>query len=249
MLYWSEPETKESDLKVDLSRRYPANYDAHARTVAADAYWQQVRRTVNGMPVDEAQIGFIVKAITAGLSLAREDVILDLACGNGALSAYLFDKCGGLLGVDISPYLIEVAQLVFARMPNYRFELGDVVSFLSRECNSKRFTKALIYGSFHYFPRADVVPILKALHDGFPTVTRVFIGNVPDKARTDRFFFDAIPAAEELENHEARLGVWYLPEEVVGLANAAGWRAGCSRMPTEFYQSSYRFDVTLERNQ
>jgi SAM-dependent methyltransferase len=236
-------------LKVDLSRRYPANYDAHARTVAADAYWQQVRRTVNGVPLDEAQIGLIARAITDGLSLTREDVILDLACGNGALSAYLFGKCSGLLGIDISPYLIEVAQRVFARMPNYRFGVGEVVSFLSDEQSSKRFTKSLIYGSFHYFPRADVVTILKALYEGFPTVTRVFIGNVPDKARADRFFADAMPAAEELEDHEARLGVWYLPEEVVALANAAGWRAGCSRMPTGFYQSSYRFDVTLDRTQ
>ena len=49
----------------------------------------------------------IVNAVVTGLSLAPTDVVLDLACGNGALSSYLFDKCAGLVGIDISPYLIE----------------------------------------------------------------------------------------------------------------------------------------------
>ena len=101
-----------------LTRSYPANYDAHARSVPPDAHWKQVRRTVDGEPVDAAQIGFIVEAIAAGLDLARTDVVLDLACGNGALSSRLFDRCAGLVGVDISPYLIEIAQKDFGRLPN-----------------------------------------------------------------------------------------------------------------------------------
>ena len=99
-------------------KSYPAaDHDAHARSVAADAYWNQVRRTVDGEPVNEAQITLIVNAIAAGLSLRQDDIVLDLACGNGALSSYLFDKCAGLVGVDMSPYMIEVAQKNFARSP------------------------------------------------------------------------------------------------------------------------------------
>jgi SAM-dependent methyltransferase len=232
---------------ADLSRTYLANYDAHARSVAADAYWQQVRRTVNGTPVSEAQIGLIVNAITAGLSLTEHDVVLDLACGNGALSSYLFDRCAGLLGVDISPYLIEVAERVFARSPNYRFEVAEVVSFVRDERHSSAFTKVLIYAGFQYFPRADSFGILRALNEGFPTVTRVFIGNVPDRARADRVFASSAPSANELDDHEARIGIWYQSEEMAALAKAAGWRASCSGMPTDFYLSNHRFDVTLDR--
>jgi SAM-dependent methyltransferase len=234
-------------MKTDLSRFYPANYDAHARSVAADAYWQQVRRTVNGTPVNEAQIGFIVNAITAGLSLTQHDVILDLACGNGALSSYLFDRCAGLRGIDISPYLIEVAQRVFARLPNYRFEVAEVMSFLRDGHDSSPFTKVLIYGAFQYFPRSDSSSVLRTLYEGFPLVTRAFIGNLPDRARADHIFGSAAPLAKELDDNEARLGVWYQPEEIAALARAAGWRASWSRMPTDFYLSSHRFDVTLDR--
>jgi SAM-dependent methyltransferase len=234
-------------VKADLSRIYPANYDAHARSVAADAYWQQVRRTVNGTPVSEAQIGLIVNAITTGLSLTEHDVVLDLACGNGALSSYLFGSCAGLLGIDISPYLIEVAQRVFAQLPNYRFEVAEVLRFLRGDRNPRGFTKVLIYAGFQYLPRADCFGVLRTLQSRFPTVARVFIGNVPDRARADRVFADAAPSAKELDDHEARIGVWYQPEEIVRLAEAAGWRATSSRMPADFYLSSHRFDVTLDR--
>jgi len=234
-------------VKPDLSRIYPANYDAHARSVAADAYWQQVRRTINGTPVSETQIGIIVEAIASGLSLSPHDRVLDLACGNGALSSYLFDKCAGLLGIDISPYLIEVAQRAFSRLPDYRFEVAEVMSFLRHGYRPIAFTKALIYAGFQYFPREETLDVLRSLKEGFPTVTKVFIGNVPDRTRADRVFANVIPQANELDDHEARIGIWYDPEDIVALANAAGWWAKCCRMPADFYLSSHRFDVVLDR--
>ena len=231
-----------------LTRNYPANYDAHARSVAADAYWKQVRRTVNGEPIAEAQIMLIVNAVVTGLSLAQTDVVVDLACGNGALSSYLFDKCAGLVGIDISPYLIEIAHKDFARSPNYRFCADDIVSYLMRERDSSIFTKALIYGAFQYLSRDDGVSVLKTLNQRFSAVARVFIGNLPNKRRVDLFYRDRTPTETELNDHEARIGVWYSPEEFQALAEEAGWHALCSYMPADFYASCYRFDVTLERS-
>jgi len=230
-----------------LSRNYPANYDAHARSVAADAYWNQVRRTVSGEPVDEAQIALIVDAIIAGLCLTATDVVVDLACGNGALSSRLFNKCAGLVGVDISPYLIEIANKDFARPPNFRFHVQDAVSYLGDERDTSVYSKALLYGAFQYFSRDDATLVLTTLNEKFPRVTRVFIGNLPDKTRVSRFYRDRIPGQAELNDHEAQIGVWYFPEELIAIGLASGWRASISHMPSEFYASSYRFDVTLER--
>jgi len=238
----------ESVLHHKLPKYYPlADHEAHARSVAADAYWKQIRRTVNGEPVDEAQIILIVNAITSALTLRRDDVVLDLACGNGALSSYLFEKCAGLAGVEISPYLIEVAQRDFARSPRYRFHLDDALSYVVHEQDTSSFTKVLIYGAFQYFPRNDAVLVLKALNERFPAVSKVFIGNLPNKRLVDRFYRDRTPTEAELNDHEARIGVWYLPEEFEQMAQATGWHAECSCMPADFYASSYRFDVTLER--
>jgi SAM-dependent methyltransferase len=234
-------------LRDDLLKNYPlANHDTHARSVAANEYWRQVRRTVNGEPIAEAQIKLIVNAIVTGLSLAQTDVVLDLACGNGALSSYLFQKCAELVGVDMSPYLIEIAAKDFARSPNYRFCADDIVSYLMHERNTSIFTKALIYGAFQYLSRDDGLSALKTLKQRFSAVTRVFIGNLPNRRRVDLFYRDRTPTEIELNDHEARLGVWYSPEEFQALAEAAGWHASFSYMPADFYASSYRFDVTLE---
>jgi SAM-dependent methyltransferase len=232
----------------DVRKDYPVvNHDAYARTVEGDAYWKQVRRTVNGQPVDEAQIRLIVDKITHALSLRQDDIILDLACGNGALSSYLFNKCAGLVGVDISPYLIHVAQKDFTQPPKYIFCVYDAVAYVTRERDTSAFTKCLIYGSFQYIERNDAGIVLKALFERFPAIAKVFIGNLPNKRLTDRFYRNRSPSEAELNDHEAQIGVWYLPEEFEALAQAAGWHAVCSYMPPEFYAAHYRFDMSLER--
>jgi SAM-dependent methyltransferase len=238
----------ERALLMSTPNNYPlANHDAHARSVSADAYWQQVRRTVNGKPVSEAQIQLIVRAIAVGLSLRPDDIVLDIACGNGALSSRLFDKCGGLLGIDMSQYLIGIAKKDFEREPNYCFQLSDALGYLARAQDASTFNKALFYGAFQYFSRDDAARILTYLHNRFFRVAKVFVGNLPDKTKSRLFYRDRTPTASELNDHEARLGVWYEPDEFRALADSSGWRAICSRMPSEFHASHYRFDMTLER--
>jgi len=229
-------------------KNYPlAEHDAHARSVGPGAHWEQVRRTINGVPVDDDQVILIVQAIINGLSVSKDDAILDLACGNGALSSHLFEKCAELIGVDLSPYLIGVADRVFARPPHYQFLLDDAVSYVQHEANTARFTKVLIYGALQYFPRQNVALVLKALSERFSRVSKVFIGNIPNRRMADRFYRDRTPTSIELNDHEARVGIWYVPEELEQIAHEAGWRAKCSTMPFGFYASSYRFDITLER--
>ena len=80
------------------------DYKDYPKTVPEEDFWGQVRRTVNGKPVPEEQIKMIVDAILAGLALRPEDNCLDIACGNGYLSSYLFPHCQSLFGVDASPY-------------------------------------------------------------------------------------------------------------------------------------------------
>jgi hypothetical protein len=105
----------------------------------------------------------------------------------------------------------------------------------------------LIYGSFQYFTRDTASVVLKALHERFLGLRKVFIGNIPDKRHFAHFYRDRTPTEDELNDHEAQIGVWYLPDEFVLLAETIGWRATLSTMPADFYAAAYRFDVTLER--
>ncbi len=73
-------------------------YDTHAGTRPRDDFWGQVRRTVHGRHATEAQVGMIVGAAADLLALEVGDRLLDLGCGNGALSRPLFDRCAGGVG-------------------------------------------------------------------------------------------------------------------------------------------------------
>lgn len=219
------------------------DYDQHARTRPRDDLWGQVRRTVRGVPVAAEQIDMIVDAIVGHLDLAGTDVLLDIACGNGALSARLHPACHASLGVDLSPYLIDVAQEHFAT-GSHAFVVGDAAGFAESVTQPERFTKALCYGSLSYLSDADTARMLRALHERFANLTRVMLGNLPDPARAAAFL-----GAKALDLREPRsdIGVWRSIDEIAHLAGP-GWTVTASHMPQGFFASHYRFDALLARS-
>lgn len=233
------PDTKPPYKKFD--------HDEFARTRAPDDFWGQIRRTVNGKPVSDEQINMIVDAVAARLGLNAEDKLLDLACGNGALSCLFFAKCEEYLGVDFSEYLISVAKTNFETLPNYRFEMQDVAEYVRREPKPERFTKALCYGSFAYFPPRAASEVLRLLFDRFSGIQSVFIGNLPDKDRARAFYGENAPTAEELADSSSQIGIWRTREEFSALAREAGWKTSFSTMPAAYYSSHYRYDALLTR--
>ena len=68
------------------------DYDEYAKTRAPEDFWGQVRRTVQGVSVSEDQINLIVDTIRSSFDVKPDDTLLDIACGNGALSHLLFDS-------------------------------------------------------------------------------------------------------------------------------------------------------------
>ena len=106
-----------------LHKEYP-------KSCAPDDYWGQVCRTVKGVPVRQDQIDLIVNAIKNGLDINEKDVILDIGCGNGALSQYFFEDCLAYHGVDFSEYLIDVAKKNFENKPAHTFELIDAIKYV-----------------------------------------------------------------------------------------------------------------------
>jgi cyclopropane fatty-acyl-phospholipid synthase-like methyltransferase len=223
------------------------DHDLHARTQAETDFWAQIRRTVNGKPVDEAQITQILQAICGALDFESGDCLLDLACGNGALSSQLFDRLQAYRGVDFSPRLVEVATRHFAKPPAFDFVLSGAAPYVQREDDPERYTKALCYGSFSYFSEPDARTVLEGLHSRFGNISRVFIGNLPDKDRADRFFRDGHVNAAEIKDHESAIGIWRSPQEFIELAQTCGWQASISRMPESYYAAHYRYDALLTR--
>lgn len=223
------------------------DHNEHAKSRAPDDFWGQIRRTVQGEPVSDEQIKMIVEAIQTSLQLNPNDSLLDLACGNGALSHLFFDSLAEYQGVDFSEHLISVAKKNFERSPSHQFMTMGAAEYVRQELHPKKFTKVLCYGSFSYFPAADAVEVLSTLFDKFSNVQTVFIGNLPDKDRAAAFYKEKQVTIEEMADHESQIGIWRTQSEFAQLATSAGWNSTFSVMPSEYYASYYRYDMLLSR--
>ena len=227
---------------------YPKHdYKEYPKSLPPDDFWGQVRRTINGKPVSDAQIKLIVDSIVKNLDLAPQDGCLDLACGNGCLSSHLFNYCKSLFGIDASEYLINVAKRNFERPPEYMFETTDVSSYVLNEPQPERFNKVLCYGSFSYFSIDDAVLTLETLARRFTNVKKVLIGNLPDRNLVTHFYKNAQNVETEIDNHETQIGIWRNTDQFRELAHNTGWNIEISRMNKDFYAAHYRFDAILTR--
>lgn len=221
-----------------------AVYDEHAKNCDEDDIWGQVRRTVNGKPVSPDQIDMIVNAMISALDLGEDDVLLDICCGNGALSGRFFEQCAGGLGVDYSETMIAIAKKRFSRGPSVAYQTGDAIAFLRDYAGPEKFSKALIYGSINFFPRHTAEELLSSLRLRFSNIKRFVVGNVADKAHLRDFFGDRYePGIENLP--DSAIGVWWSKDEFASMALRAGWTAEFRGMPTGFFASHYRFDAVL----
>lgn len=222
-------------------------YEAHARACEPDNFLGQVKHTVAGKPISEDQVALIAQSVLRGLDVQPSDRVLDLCCGNGALTTRVFEVCAGGLGVDFTPTLIAVANRHFVRRPQEAFRLQDVLDFVETAENPETFTKMLCHGGFQYLPASDGRELLASLYRRFSNVTRVFLGNLPDKSRMDAFFGDRDRPPGLEDDSTSPFGLWRTENEIKTLSTSAGWTSQILHMSNEYYASHYRFDVLLSR--
>jgi len=221
-------------------------YQELCKSRDAKDFWGQVARTVNGKSVGEDQIEMIVATVTKALALELSDVVLDLGCGNGALSNYFSKKIRALVGVDKSQYLIDVAKENF-ETPAQRFYHDDALQFMKEFDEPEKITKILCYGAFSYFSEGAAEEILKLASSRYFSATTFFIGNLPDKARAQFFNPAYSPTAREVLDSTSAIGLWRSQEEFTRLAERTGWSVQFHQMPKTFFSSHYRYDAILTR--
>lgn len=222
-------------------------YQEQAQKCDPKDFWGQVKRTVNGNPITQDQINLIEETVCTQLQFKKTDNLLDIGCGNGALSVSFFDKINSLVGVDFSEYLIAVSKENFEKAPEYTFHLGDAYKFIVDYSEKEKITKALCYGTFAYFDAVTSEKMLSHLNTEYKNLTRIFIGNLPDKALADRFFYKDTDYTDQLDDPKSAIGLWRTKEEMTTLAESCGWKIQFHHMPENFHGAHYRYDVTLTR--
>ncbi len=227
---------------------YPkSDYKEYPKTLPRDDLWGQVRRTIYGRRISEAEVAAIVASVERALQLSPHDSLLDLACGNGALTARLFCSCGSVLGVDFSSYLVGVAKEFFDRPPHYAFLEAEMLAYVRTEPDPLRFTKAMCYASIQFLPPESVELMVAEVARRFRNVTHFLLGNVPDKDRAHLFFGEARDAEVDLADPTSQIGVWWAQSEVQKIAEKSGWKVIFSRLPDNVFNARYRYDVLLSR--
>ncbi len=221
-------------------------YKEHPKTCDPKDYWGQVKRTVQGRPVDEAQIQLIVDAATHALDIQRDDVLLDICCGNGALTTRVAEGCARAVGIDFSETLIQIAKSDF-ESEKQRYFLTDALSWLRAPVSPEDFTIAQCYGSFSYLSREAAEEAIACVHENLPNVRRLFLGNLPNRDTAHEFYTDRPIDADTLDRPDTQIGVWHRPADLVRLGEALGWTVDIRFMPDHFYARKYRFDALLQR--
>lgn len=226
-----------------------ALYEAHARSCDRMDFQGQVMRTPHGKPVNEEQVDLLVEGVMRGLNLEQSDVVLDLCCGNGAVTDRILSRCQGGTGVDFTPYLVEVAKANFERPSGRVYRLADVQEYIETTSEADRFTKVMCYGAFQCLAELKAAALLSELRQRFANVQRIFLGNLPDLEKVDFFFREVLAtqlwSLEDLKRHDTLFGIWRTTGEITKLAKECGWQTTISRMPPEYYCAYYRFDVVL----
>ncbi len=224
----------------------PSFYQTHPLTCAREDHWGQVRRTVNGQPIARRQIELILESVAKALDLQATDRLLDLCCGNGALTTHWFARCRGGLGVDHSEPLIQIARESFCRGAHEQYRLASVLDFAAQPQAAgmeAHFDKAICYGSMQYFERAAVAGWLADLRRNIRGLQRFLIGNLPDRERLAAFRKPGVEVP--LNDPHSAIGCWWSATELGEIAHAAGFDCEVLLPNPEFFAAHYRFDALL----
>ena len=101
-----------------------------------------------------------VRSLLDRISFRPGSKILDLGCGTGVISGLLHDEYGGVvLGLDISPKMIEIARRKYNGKEGVAFEVGNFLDSSFRG----RFDYIVCYNAFPHF--VDVDRFVKQIRD------------------------------------------------------------------------------------
>ncbi len=159
-----------------------------AYDLVADEYAKQFFHELDGKPLDRKLLDLFSERVL------RPGTVCEVGCGPGEITAYLAPKGLDILGIDVSPNMIDVARRL---SPAIRFEVGDMLSMAAPENSFSgivgfyaivNLTKADIEKAFSEFYRTlrTSAPLLLSHHVGDETIrVSEFLG----KAVTLDFFF------------------------------------------------------------
>ncbi len=218
----------------------------HGRASQDAATQYQVLRTVNKRPVDDNVFARILAHIDSVLEAGPDDAVLDLCCGNGAITTHLACHCRSVVGIDCSPDLL--AQIDTDRFRNLSLRVEDVAE---AELPGEMFTKVLFYAGVQYFSEQQIVRLFCRIAASMRSGGRFYVGDIPDVGRIWSFhntaeretaYFDSV------RDDKPIIGTWLDPLWLSKLASHAGFEnIRVLQQPEWLPFAHYRFDMSMQK--
>jgi cyclopropane fatty-acyl-phospholipid synthase-like methyltransferase len=210
--------------------------------ILRDGIHQKIGRTINGIPISNEDWESVLNDLTQHLQLKKDDVVLDIASGSGAIALPFSEKVKSITAIDISKKLLDSIESrdnlikINADIRNYEFEENS-------------FSKIIFYFAVQHFTEQETVCLFSKIHKWLKPSGICFIGDIPDIDRKFNFFnssdrekiyFQAIASGNPI------IGTWFKKDFLLKLSNWSGFK--CSKIiyqPTQYINSHYRFDLKI----
>jgi SAM-dependent methyltransferase len=232
---------------IETNRDWRAHWTSVGQRTAKHELFRQVERTVGGMPVPPGQIELLVGAIKRRLSLSGEDILLDLCCGNGLITARLSPLCRAVVGADYSCELIQVAQEQCAA-PNtvYLHRAADDLRPTDFPMGAP--TKVCMNAGLQYFTERMVIQLLHSLQALMQQDSVLYFTDVPDAGKVEAFY-DTPERLAEFERWCAAgreaIGTWWDQDHLKSIMERAGCDVSIFDLEPDRCTAHYRFDVLV----
>jgi ubiquinone/menaquinone biosynthesis C-methylase UbiE len=230
---------------IETNRDWHSHWASVGERTGRDELLRQVERTIGGIPIPESQLDLLVAAITRRLSLGPEDVLLDLCCGNGLITARLAPLCRLVVGVDFSAELISIARERHP-LPNTVYICRSADDLQPADFPAAPPNKACMNFSLQHFTVAMAGRLLGSLRALAPRGLTFYVNDVPDADRIFAFY-NTPERRAEFERRRAAgteaIGTWWNRAQLRSLFEAAGFAVEITDPEPERSTAHYRFDV------
>lgn len=123
--------------------------------------------------------------------IESDDIVLECACGTGAISKYIAQKCKLLIATDRSQKMLKQTDKKCRIYGNVRLKYADIMSL---KCMDNRFDKVVAGNVIHLLdePEAALRELYRVCKVGGKVIIPTYINNTGNMLRTSAKFLSAI---------------------------------------------------------
>jgi len=201
-----------------------------------------VGKTVNGKPMGKDFLDDLAEDIIDVLDLSKNDILIELCCGNGLLTKELARATKHIHAFDFTEHLIGMAK-EHKSAENISYSVNDAKGEFSRDLAGVDSVKFLMNDALAYFSSKDlehIITEIKNISNNF----MLYLAVVPnDELKYN--FYDTPERLVELEmsgTFNNGIGKWWQEKEIIKISEKLDLKYNIRNQ--KFF--NYRMDILLE---